>query len=105
MTTNIRTNKQLEDDEDEIHTLKEAMKRPDLGKIIVDKERYQFSWEYTSRDFKCIKESEITFCEMEKYIGDKTSTILKHIYSSKDEDKIRTNLINFHCYLNNFKIT
>ena len=64
MTTNINENKQLKDndDEDEIHTLKEAMKRPDLGIIIVDKERYQFSREYTSRDFKCIKESEITFC-------------------------------------------
>ena len=104
MTTNIITNKKMETEDDEIHTLKDAMKRPDLGTIIVDKERYQFSREYTSRDFKCIKESEITFCEMEKYIGDKTSTILKHIYSSKDEDKIRTNLVNFHCYLNNFQI-
>ena len=104
MTTNIMTNKKMEAEDDEIHTLKDAMKRPDLGTIIVDKERYQFSREYTSKDFKCIKESEITFYEMEKYIGDKTSTILKHIYSSKDEDKIRTNLVNFHCYLNNFQI-
>tara|TARA_Y100001970_G_C14170985_1_gene824152 strand:+ start:628 stop:996 length:369 start_codon:yes stop_codon:yes gene_type:complete len=58
-----------------------------------------------TKNFKCIKENEITFCEMDDYIQDKTFTILKHIYSSKDETKIRENLVNFHCYLNQFKIT
>tara|TARA_B100000212_G_C27353333_1_gene524676 strand:+ start:1372 stop:1650 length:279 start_codon:yes stop_codon:yes gene_type:complete len=90
----VNKNKHIEYSQDDINKLSKEMKRSELNIKIPEYNKFRF-----------IKESDITISEMEKYVQDKTFTILKNIYSSKKDDKIRENLVNLHFYLNNFKIT
>ena len=90
----VTRNKHIKYSQDDINKLSKEMKRSELNIKIPEYNKFTF-----------IKESDITISEMEKYVQDKTFTILKNIYSSKKDDKIRENLVNLHFYLNNFKIT